>query len=158
MLRRCLIVLLAVAPTRWAAAQSPADPPPQQTLTPAARGESRYRIGDDLASTRWRLAQMAGEPVDAATAPTLEFLHDLQIRGSTGCNRYVGPFASRADKGAFGPFRTSREGCDAVQASRQAAYIAALERGWLMKLDGEKQTLLVYPPQSGAPLSFVRQP
>lgn len=144
--------------TQCAAAQSPTGAPPQQTLTPAARGESLYRIGEDLRSTRWRLDLMAGQPIDADTAPTLEFLRDLQIRGSAGCNRYVGPFASRADKGVFGPFRTSRGACDAARASRQADYITALERGWLMKLEDERQILLIYPPQTGAPLRFVRQP
>lgn len=138
-------------------AQQPTEPSEQQTLSPAARGETLYRIGDDLVSTRWRLDRMEGEPLDGGTAPTLEFLRDLYIRGSTGCGRYVGPFASRADKGAFGPFRVSRGDCNGSLREQERSYLSRLEQGWLMELDAGKDALLVYPErQGGKPLRFVR--
>lgn len=157
MRRRCLTLVIVVGLGLPALAQEPAQPPEQQTLSPAARGEDLYRIGDDLISTRWRLERMEGRPVAGGTAPTLEFLRDLQIRGSTGCGRYVGPFASRADKGAFGPFRVSRGDCEGSLREQERSYLTRLEQGWLMELDAGKDALLVYPERKGGePLRFVR--
>ena len=171
---RCLaaafMVLAAIAP---AAAQGPATPPPAAGQTPAtgqpsgtdpaltspaARGATLSRVGDELVSTRWRLVEMDGKKVPADQAPTLEFLRDLHIRGSTGCHRYVGPFASRADKGVFGPVRTGGGDCPPGVEVQEDRYLAELQRGWLVKVGEQKKELFVYMQAAQPPLRFVRLP
>lgn len=124
----------------------------------AARQSDDWRIGADLARTRWRLQEMDGRPLEATSAPTLEFLRDLQVRGSTGCSSYVGPFASRADKGVFGPFRTSEDLCDPALQAQESLYLERLQAAWRMRLEAEGQVLLAFPRPEREPLRFARQP
>ena len=167
MQRALKIALLAMAWVGPAAAQAPAAPPasPGQAggtdpalTSPAARGATLWRIGDELVATRWRLVEMDGDKIRADAAPTLEFLRDSHVRGSAGCHRYVGPFASRADKGVFGPLRVSAGECAPASSALEDRYVDELQRGWLMKIGEQKQELLVYMQAAEPPLRFTRLP
>jgi META domain len=139
-----------------ALAQEPRPPGTTSQVSSGPRGG--WRIGSDLAGTRWRLEELGGRRLEPATAPTLEFLRDLQVRGSTGCRRYVGPFASRADKGVFGPLRTSEEACEPALEGQEAIYLERLQSAWRMRLEEESQVLLAFPRRGDSPLRFVRLP
>ena len=149
--------LLSGWASRADAQEQPFDAPPIDPRTsPAARGNTDWHIGDDLVRTRWHLVEMDGQAVAAGTAPTLEFLRDLQVRGTTGCRRYVGPFASRADKGVFGPLRVAEASCEGELAPQDASYLRNLRDAWLMRLEDDGKVLLAFPRGRDTPLRFAR--
>jgi heat shock protein HslJ len=65
------------------------------TTTAASGGEGGSSSGEDLTGTTWL---MTGRPVEGSTKlvpavgqdPTLDFLADGKLAGSTGCNRFFG--------------------------------------------------------------------
>ena len=69
------------------------------TLSGAARADNTpsWRIGDDLAGTRWQAQAIKGVPVAEPGSVTLEFIPGEHVRGQAACNRFVGPYASRGD-------------------------------------------------------------
>ena len=108
------LVLTACSAGAQTQAKRPAGPPP--------------RIGDELVGTRWQAQSIDGQPVPDPALMTIDFLPGGdQVRGQAGCNRFVGPFASRADKVTLGILRQSRLPCrhgrdgPAAAADRHAA-------------------------------------
>lgn len=154
--RSLLVVLLAGVGLSPAAHAQDGAPPPAPADSPAAQGRSVWRIGDDLASTRWRLAEMDGALLAPETAPTLDFLPDLQVRGTSGCRRFVGPFESRADKGVFGPLRASQEACAGELEGQDGRFLERLQNVWIMRLEDAGRVLLAYPRGDERPLRFER--
>jgi heat shock protein HslJ len=116
------------------------------------------RIGTDLARTRWRTDSIAGTPAVRGTALTIEFLEDGYARGEAGCNRYVGPYATRANNVVLGPFSLTKRECPAALANQEQRYITALEQSERMELKEKAQVLLVFPRNAKEPLRFERQP
>ena len=62
---------------------------------------------------------------------TIDFLRGGdQVRGQAGCNRFVGPFASRGDKVTMGIPRQSRAECSPEEAEMQKSFIDMLHAAW----------------------------
>jgi heat shock protein HslJ len=92
------------------------------------------------------------------TELTLEFLEDGYARGEAGCNRYVGPYATRANNVVLGPFSLTKRECPGALASQEQSYIMALEQSERMELKEKAQVLLVYTRKAKEPLRFERVP
>jgi heat shock protein HslJ len=116
------------------------------------------RIGDDLVSTRWRAVTIRGRPVAKGHEPTLDFVDDGHLRGSTGCNRFVGPWATRVDKGVIGPLDTTRTACPPALAAQDKDVIDALEHTEKLALQEKGAVLLIYAKGAPQPSRFTRAP
>ena len=134
-----LVLLLAVAHAPSAQAQQTRD---------------RWRIGDDLVGTRWQARSIKGVPVADPSRATLEFLPGDHVRGQAGCNRYVGPFATRSDRITLGPLRLSRLDCD-DQTSLAKELITELQRANRVLLSPERLEL---QPSTGPASVFLASP
>jgi heat shock protein HslJ len=165
-----LLIAAALAPTGPAGALDLAQAQPQaepQRVVPPSPGQfdpkrrGPPRIGDRLVGTRWRAESLRGRPVpkELAGVQTLEFLEDGFVRGETGCNRYVGPFATRANRAVLGPLSLTRRACAQPDLTQQeAAFVETLEKTERAELREEDQVLLLYSSLSDRPSRFVRQP
>jgi heat shock protein HslJ len=95
----------------------------------------RLHLGDELAGTSWQAETIDGKPVADPSAMTIDFLKGGdQVRGQAGCNRFVGPFASRGDKVTMGILRQSRDTCPPEQAAMQQAFIDMLHAAYRTEL------------------------
>lgn len=147
MIRWSLLALALACPTS-ALAQ---DPPPRREPPP--------RIGDALIGTRWQALTLRGEKVADPTQATIDFLPGGDhVRGQIACNRFVAPFASRADRITIGPIRVSRLRCT-EGAALQKTLVDTLHQAEQAALSederGEDQLELV--GQDGAISRFVRR-
>ena len=87
---------------------------------------------------------------------TIDFLKPGdQVRGQAGCNRFVGPFASRGDKVTMGILRQSRNACPPEQAAMQQTFIDMLHAAWRAELNGN--TLTFYGRQ-GEQITLTPRP
>jgi heat shock protein HslJ len=159
---RLTACVLALALTGAAAAQEvPRQPPPMTpgggAVSPGLKGPPR--IGDELVLTSWQAQTVTGAPVIAKSGLILEFLEDGFVRGDTGCNRFVGPFATRADRVTLGPLSTTRNDCALASLGRQeVAYINALQDAQRMQLEEKGAVLLVFSKGAKQPSRFLRLP
>jgi heat shock protein HslJ len=135
----CLFLLLLAVPVL--AQEQPAPDAP------------RWRIGDDLVGTSWRAETIRGEPVADPSTATIDFLPGDHVRGQVACNRYVGPFASRADRVTFGPLRVSRLKCGSA-APLQMTFLDMLQRASRAVLVEDRLEL---QPVQGPSSRFVRR-
>ncbi len=128
-------------------------------LPPAAaqeRSAHSWRIGDDLKGTSWRAQTIDGKPVADPDLMTIEFMKaGDQVRGQAGCNRFVGPFASRYDKVNLGILRQSRADCPADQAAMQQAFIAILHAAYIAEIKG---TELKFTSRNGETITLAPTP
>jgi heat shock protein HslJ len=152
----CAAALLGAAP---APGQQPARPA-QEPAPPEAAPEGKPvqpppRVGDELVGTRWRADTLAGAPVADPALVTIDFLPGDHVRGQAGCNRFVGPFASRARRITIGWLRQSRLKCPPEEAALQRRVIATLHVAERAEL-GE-DTLTLYGP-AGEASRFVPRP
>jgi heat shock protein HslJ len=78
----------------------------------------------------------------AGTQITAVFADDGQVSGSSGCNRYFGPYQSSGQTLQIGPLASSRMLCDppAVMDQEQA-YLAALQRATQYQLENGRLLL-----------------
>ncbi|MGD9510022.1 MAG: META domain-containing protein [Geminicoccaceae bacterium] len=91
----------------------------------------RPRIGDRLAGTHWKVDTVDGRPVADPSAMTVIFAPEGdQVSGTAGCNKYIGPFASRGDKVTMGILRVTRVECSPEQAAMQKALIDMLHAAY----------------------------
>jgi heat shock protein HslJ len=164
-------VALPLAPPRPPAAPQPPRPAPTPAAVPVVPPPPQYpgqvpgqppkpvpRVGDRLHETRWRVETIQGRPVIRGKEPTLEFLRDDHLRGGTGCNRFVGPWHTRATRAVMGPLRKSRLTCRPDLAQQEQQFLDTLERTERFELKDEGRTLLVYSSLSTAPSRFTRLP
>ena len=142
------VLLLLLAGAAHAQEQQPAAaPPPPDPTAP------RWRVGDELVGTSWRAETIRGEPVPDPQAATIDFLPGDHVRGQAGCNRYVGPFATRSDRITIGPLRVSRLKCG--EGTRlQQAFIDMLHRASRVVLAEDRLEL---QPTEGPASRFVRR-
>lgn len=127
------------------------------TLSGAARADNTpsWRIGDDLAGTRWQAQAIKGVPVAEPGSVTLEFIPGEHVRGQAACNRFVGPYASRDDHINLGPLRLSRLDCGPEGNELAQAVIVELRRANKAILTKDRLELL---PSRGPASVFVRVP
>lgn len=116
----------------------------------------RWRIGDDLAGTRWRAESIRGVPVADPASATLEFILGDHVRGQAACNRFVGPYASRGNRLNLGPLRLSRLNCSPEGNELAASLVSELRRASRVVLTDDRLELA---PSSGpATVVLVRAP
>lgn len=118
-------------------------------LLPAAAtaqqgGRAPPRIGDALVGSRWQAVSLRGIPVAEPSQATLDFLPGAHVRGQVACNRFVAPFASRADRITIGPVRVSRLRCP--DATLQQTMVDALHYAERAVLTREQQALELFEP------------
>ena len=79
----------------------------------------------DLESSRWRLTEVDGSPVtstsdERAAHIVFESSPTPRVSGSTGCNRFVGSYASRRSRLTFGAIASTRMACPEAMAQERA--------------------------------------
>ena len=122
----------------------------------AGAGVPPPRIGDELKGTSWQAKSVNGRTVADPATMTIEFLPGGdQVRGQAGCNRYVGPFASRADKVTLGILPQSRTRCPPEQAAAQKELIDLLHAAWQATI---ANGTLTFTSRQGEQISFVPLP
>jgi heat shock protein HslJ len=145
----CAALLLPGAVPALGQQQAPAPPADAKPVQPPPR------IGDDLVGTRWQAETLEGQPVLDPASATIDFLRGDHVRGQAGCNRFVGPFASRAKRVTIGIVRQSRLKCPGEQAALQRRMVNTLHLAERAEL-GEG-TLTLYGPK-GERSRFVPRP
>lgn len=148
----------AQQPPRPAPAALPVPPPQYPGQAPGQRPKPVPRIGDRLHETRWRIETIQGRPVVRGKEPTLEFLRDDHLRGGSGCNRFVGPWQTRANRAVLGPLRRSRMSCGPELDRQEQQLMDTLEHSERLEFQNEGRTLLVYSSLSKAPSRFTKLP
>jgi heat shock protein HslJ len=94
-------------------------------------------VTDLLEGIPWVLASGLDVEGWEEAAPSATF-EDGRVAGSTGCNRYTGPYTLGGGSLALGPLAQTMMACLPPRDAVERAYVAALERvaGWLCE-DGE---------------------
>ena len=106
-----------------------------------------------LEGTPWVLASGLDVEGWEEAAPSATF-EDGRVAGSTGCNRYTGPYTLDGELLALGPLAVTLMACPPPRDAVERAYVAALERvaGWrvedggLSLLDASGDELLRFAP------------
>ena len=147
-----------VWPPGGKASPLPSDTPTLPPGTVSPYHQPIPRVGDTLVSTRWRAVTIRGRPVAKDHEPTLDFVDDGHLRGSTGCNRFVGPWATRVDKGVIGPLHKTRGDCAPALAAQDEDVIDALEHTEKLSLQEKGAVLLIYAKGAAQPSRFSRVP
>ncbi|MFL5333670.1 MAG: META domain-containing protein [Geminicoccaceae bacterium] len=110
-------------------------------------------IPEGLAGSAWRAKTLAGQPVDDATAVTLEFVGSDRIAGKAACNRYNGPLRVADGRLQIGPLAATRMACPPPLMEAEAAFLAALEGAQRFTL--ENSALLLDGPAGSPPTRFL---
>ena len=74
-------------------------------------------------------------------APSAQFA-DGKVAGSTGCNRYGGPYTADGDTIEFGQISSTKRACPPPADAVERAYVAALEQVARWRTDDEELVLL----------------
>ena len=90
----------------------------------------------------------AGSQIDAV------FGADGRVSGSSGCNRYMGPYQANAGNLSIGPLASTRLACEQSLMDQEAAYLKALESTTRY---GFENDLLVLRDASGATQAIFSQ-
>jgi heat shock protein HslJ len=100
----------------------------------------------DLAGVRW-MATAIGDGHGGLTA-VIEGTHvdavfgdEDTVYGSTGCNRFSGPWSLIGEMLAVGPMATTRMACPGRIMDQEAAFLRALERVTGYRRDGDRLEL-----------------
>jgi heat shock protein HslJ len=125
------------------------------TAVAQQKREAPPRVGEALIGSRWQAVTLSGAPVADPSRATLDFLPGDHVRGQVACNRFVAPFASRADRITIGPIRVSRLRCP--DAALQQTVVDTLHEAERAVLAKEPRALELFGP-SGAVSRFVPRP
>jgi len=79
---------------------------------------------------------------------------DGMVSGSSGCNRFHGPYRVEAGKPTFGPLATTRMACPEPESSHESAFLAAMASATVVSVQGDRMTVT---HERGA-LSFREEP
>ncbi|MDB5561818.1 MAG: Lipoprotein-related protein [Hyphomicrobiales bacterium] len=110
-----------------------ANAPAKAAVVPAA---------PSILETRWRVADLAGKPLDGVGHATLTIGSDMRAGGKGGCNNYFAQAQMNGPDLAFSAVAATRMACsDAVMADENA-YFAALATVRSYLIDGTALTLL----------------
>jgi len=102
-----------------------------------------------LEGTAWVLDSAPGIDLAAGASPSAAF-SEGRVAGSTGCNRFTGPFALDGDRLELGAIASTRMACAPPVMALEQAYLEALDRvahwriedGSLMLSDEQGKDLL----------------
>jgi putative lipoprotein len=81
-----------------------------------------------------------GISLPPGVAPTATFA-DGSVSGSTGCNRYNGPYTIDGESLEIGPVASTLMACPPPRDAIESAYVAALDRVQTWAIDGEELVL-----------------
>lgn len=121
------------------AAQPPPAPPRPLTV-------------EELVGTEWVAEDIGGAGVVDGSHTTLHFIAPTLIDGSTGCNRFNGPFAQDGTSITIGPLATTRRACPPALMDQERRYLVALsstaswkrDNGLLILLDESQKSIVRY--------------
>ncbi len=100
-------------------------------------------VSPSLAGTSWKLDQIAGQPVEEQTSPTLAFDNKGQVSGNASCNSFGGTYDAEHGKLTFGPLWSTMMACpDSGVMEQEAAYFKALAEAASYTVEGEQLTLM----------------
>ena len=102
----------------------------------------------------WVVASGLDAPGAAEHAPTMTFL-DGAVSGSTGCNRFHGPFTVSGDTLEIGGLATTLIGCPDSGAAVEREFLDTLERVARWRMDGDE---LVLSAEDGGELLRLAEP
>jgi len=123
--------------------------PEASATTPEPEGESTSRpelsaskkASTPLASTQWKLIQLAGQEIDIAPPQkpvTLAFSPEgRRIAGSAGCNSYIGTFSDDHGRLQLSPGNMTMMACVDPAGSRERKFIAMLRSADGYKISGD---------------------
>ena len=85
--------------------------------------------GQSLTEQIWMLTELGGKAPLLETTITAEFSPDGSVSGSSGCNRYSGPYTVDGNNIEMGPFASTLMACPDLIMAQEALYLKALETG-----------------------------
>ncbi|MCD6289750.1 MAG: META domain-containing protein [Anaerolineae bacterium] len=134
--------LAACAPGTLGPLFSTPTPLSQPVETPRPLGKN------PLVGTRWELEGMgpvgAEQPLSAKVHITLQFGKDGRVAGSSGCNRYSGPYTVKTGGSiSLGPLGVTRMAClEEAVARLEHKYLSALDKVSTFSLEDDRLRLL----------------
>ena len=134
-------------------------PAPMPEPDPMPDEEAMLPPADALApllDTVWTVTSIGGDPVLAATEPTLSIAADRRAGGNGSCNNYFTEAMFEEAALAFGPIAGTRMACSAEVMAQEARLFAALSATAAYRLEGDALQLV---DAAGVPLvGLVRKP
>ena len=97
-----------------------------------------YELGEFIPDME---LEMANVSTIAGSRITLAFSADGGVSGSSGCNRFSGPWTLAGGALRVGPLRTTRMACEPEVMQQEAAFLAALQGATAVRREGERLEL-----------------
>lgn len=114
--------------------------------TPECRAAGATMMQDELPGTEWKAMSLNGAPV-VGDAPTMILMGDGRMGGSTGCNRYSGPYTLNGEAFAItGAMISTKRACLAGNAMQQESEFLRLLAS-MTRLSVRGNTLTLSNPQ-----------
>jgi putative lipoprotein len=95
----------------------------------------------DLRGTRWRVEDLAGQGLAGTASIEIAFGADGVLSGSTGVNRFRGPYRLLDDRLTIGPIMTTRMAGPPEGMAQERALLEILARECTVRIEGA--TLLI---------------
>lgn len=111
--------------------------------------------GGDLASSEWKLVELAGSKLPEDNRATLTFPSDGKVSGNGSCNRFSGTIVITGEHVKVGPLISTRMACPPPGMDTEKQYLDALEHADHYELKGTE--LAIYTVGSEQPMRFTRQ-
>lgn len=92
---------------------------------------------DAVVGAEWILEDMAGTGVIDTARSTLTLGADGKVTGQGACNRFGGPYELDGAALSVGPLMSTRMACPPVVMDQERRFLALLEQGGTLRLDGE---------------------
>ena len=89
-----------------------------------------------LEGTAWLLDSSPGIDVPAGASPSMTF-SEGRVAGSTGCNRFTGPYSTDGDRLELGTIASTRMACAPPLMALEQAYLEALGRVARWRIESE---------------------
>ncbi|HKQ89205.1 MAG TPA: META domain-containing protein [Blastocatellia bacterium] len=135
-------ILAVYVTTLWAT--GPTTAAPRRTCL-WAQGGQNARSASQLENTYWKLVELNGKAVAAASRrrePHLRLSPEAKtLQGSGGCNTMRGGYQSNGDRLRFTQIATTRMACPDPYMSQEREFLKALEDTDSFKLSGDKLEL-----------------
>ena len=95
----------------------------------------------DLENRPWVLVSGIAVPLTPATASPSATFAEGRVGGSTGCNRFTGPYTLDGDSLEIGQIASTRMACIPPADRVERSYLGALGKAASWRLDGEQLVL-----------------
>ena len=108
---------------------------------PASPSVTRSAVPSTLAGTAWTAVLVDGQPTVTGTRPAASFTTD-QVKGTTGCNSYGGPYQYSAGTIAFGDLATTLVGCQGAVGAVEQRFVKALDGATTVSMDPDGRLII----------------